>query len=310
MFSLPNTLKRATKLLVMAVVTLALITAAIPSISYAGSRSPIPDPGTLTVSAFRYPQFFSLPGASVAVFDTSGSEVISGMTNQAGAVEFKLKQGAYHLVITAPKFERWQGSATIEGGSQTSVDALMWATAELGTFTTLGRDGLTKAMLTGVRVTIHDLKGYEIASGYTNAKGKFTTKLPQNSYVVAMELDQYEGQKTELVVKAGATLFHEALLMPLAPPPPMSGQLYVLVLDDSNKSPVYDAIVTLVDTGGTVVAKGATDKDGNVDFSLNFGTYLLVVKYEGYATWTQDVRIESATTKVAVSLSKDPVPAR
>jgi hypothetical protein len=232
------------------------------------------------------------------------------MTNQAGAVEFKLNEGDYHLVITAPKFERWQGSATVVGGWQTSVDALMWVTAELGTFTTIGRDGFTKAMLTGVHVTIHDLKGYEIASGYTNAKGKFTTKLPQNSYVVAMELDQYEGQKTELVVKAGATIFHEALLMPLAPPPPMAGQLYVRVVDDSNKAPINDAIVTLVDADGTVVAKGATDKDGNVDFSLNYSTYLLVVTYEGYATWTQDVRIESAITKVAVSLSKDPVPAR
>ncbi len=309
MVTLFRSIKRAAKLSGMAMVIVALATMTFP----AGSRAAInpskdmgtPGPGevfqgasapnegkqgVLELNAYSYPLWLGIPGAGVIVRDLSGTLIAKGSTNQSGNAELKLSPGIYIVTVVADEFENWASQVEIRGGTKTATDAVMWRTDQTGAVSITAMDGVTKALLKGVQVTIYDRGGFRMAVGTTNIKGYYYVKLPANTYTFVMELDKYVAQKTMLDVIVGKDIHYDAILMPGI------GMLDVHVVDTISKDPIPGANVTVAESTGKIVAQGTTNKVGTISFDLIEGRYVVTASAPNYMTMSTEVVIIAGNT--------------
>ncbi|MEM1813369.1 MAG: carboxypeptidase-like regulatory domain-containing protein, partial [Sulfolobales archaeon] len=89
---------------------------------------------------------------------------------------------------------------------------------------------------------------------------------------------------------------------------PLSRKYYTLTLlvrDDAD-NPALGALVTLIDTAtGTTVARGVVGGDGKYSTSVYYGSFQLIVSYEGFSDFVKSIDL---TTDITERIVLKPLP--
>jgi hypothetical protein len=163
------------------------------------------------------------------------------------------------------------------------------------------------AGLAGARVTITDRTGRQHGRAVTDETGSYAIPVPvPGRYLVTSGADGYQPHIAE-VMSHGAALRHDATLAEAAgstgpapmpadePVGPAVGMLVGTVLSATTGRPVPDALTTLTDLDGGVVASTVTGLDGQFVFDeLPLGSYTLTAS--GLAPQSTSVQLNPGDT--------------
>ncbi|MCX8185725.1 MAG: carboxypeptidase-like regulatory domain-containing protein [Sulfolobales archaeon] len=79
-----------------------------------------------------------------------------------------------------------------------------------------------------------------------------------------------------------------------------------LIVNDDRDSPVFGATVTLIDTStGSLVARGITDNNGRYSISTYYGSFQLIISYEGFYDYIKSIDL---TTSITEKIKLQPQP--
>lgn len=173
-----------------------------------------------------------------------------------------------------------------------------------GILTVYVNHATTHTTIVHATVVVQDMFSNNQIKGLTDGAGYYKVNLPAGSYTVEVLADGFETQKAQVGVKVGATSRLAFMLQPnnsvVTPPPPAfmvpKSTLYVRAIDGHTGSTVANATVSVRNTDGKEVVKGATDSAGEFKVDLPQGEYVVVLESPIYQSY-----------KVAVFLNSDPV---
>lgn len=80
-----------------------------------------------------------------------------------------------------------------------------------------------------------------------------------------------------------------------------------LIVNDDRDNPVFGAIVTLIDTStGSMIARGITDVNGRYSISTYYGSFQLIISYEGFNDYIKSIDLTTDFTE-KVKLQPQPL---
>lgn len=141
-----------------------------------------------------------------------------------------------------------------------------------GDITIFKTDGSTGDKLVGAGFRVYDVNGEVVAEGYTGEDGTVTFELRYGEYTVA-EFAAPEGYVLDDAGYAFKIEEHGQKLSVDLANTKIKGKLVLSKVDAETEALLPGAGFRIYDVNGEVIREGVTDKKGNVEFDLEFGTY-------------------------------------
>jgi hypothetical protein len=238
--------------------------------------------GPLIYGHVRQPGGTPLADATVTLIDPAGRQAGRGSTGADGTYRISTPgQGTYTLIAMAGAY-RPHASAVRAGDEPLQVDVLLTGASRL---TGTVRRAETGSPLTGVTVTLADLRGEVVAADSTGEAGRYLIEdLAPGRYTLALSAPSFQPTALQVVVADGEESTQDAELRASAR---VEGAAHTAA-----GTAVPDARVTLLDTDGNVVAMATTGPDGRYSFEdLVEGDYTVIAS--GYPPAASKVRISS-----------------
>lgn len=141
-----------------------------------------------------------------------------------------------------------------------------------GEVTVFKTDKATGDKLVGAGFRVFDTDGNVVDEAYTGEDGTVTFSLRYGDYTVA-EFDAPEGYVLDETPYAfSVTEDGQKISVDMANTK-IKGKLVISKVDADTEELLPDAGFRIYDVNGKVIKEGSTDKNGNVEFDLEFGTY-------------------------------------
>ena len=141
-----------------------------------------------------------------------------------------------------------------------------------GDITIFKTDEATGDKLVGAGFRVFDANGEAVAEGYTGEDGTVTFELRYGEYTVA-EFAAPEGYVLDDAPYAFSVKEHGQKISVDMANTKIKGKLVISKVDAETEELLPGAGFRIYDVNGEVVREGVTDKEGNVEFDLEFGTY-------------------------------------
>ncbi|MBF4999241.1 DHA2 family efflux MFS transporter permease subunit [Nocardia sp. BSTN01] len=207
----------------------------------------------------------SIPGAALTLIDQRGHQVSRATTDGAGGYRLSVPDaGNYVLIVSAEGYQPAAVNVAIGSEPQT-VDLTLLGSGELSGIVTEGPG----RPLAGVTVTLTDRRGEVVGAAVTGADGAYACHgIVAGTYTLVAVAGHRRPDATTLTVPETGMLRYD---IELAPTAVLSGRVR------SERGPVAHAHVTVLDSGGAVVAAALTDGDGRYRIDdLPAGDYTVV----------------------------------
>lgn len=141
-----------------------------------------------------------------------------------------------------------------------------------GDITIFKTDEATGDKLVGAGFRVFDENGEAVAEGYTGEDGTVTFELRYGEYTVA-EFAAPEGYVLDDAPYAFSVKEHGQKISVDMANTKIKGKLVLSKVDAETEELLPGAGFRIYDVNGEVIREGVTDKEGNVEFDLDFGTY-------------------------------------
>ena len=141
-----------------------------------------------------------------------------------------------------------------------------------GDITIFKTDEATGDKLVGAGFSVFDANGEAVAEGYTGEDGTVTFELRYGEYTVA-EFAAPEGYVLDDALYAFSVKEHGQKISVDMANTKIKGKLVISKVDAETEELLPGAGFRIYDVNGEVIREGVTDKEGNVEFDLEFGTY-------------------------------------
>ena len=141
-----------------------------------------------------------------------------------------------------------------------------------GDITIFKTDEATGDKLVGAGFRVFDANGEAVAEGYTGEDGTVTFELRYGEYTVA-EFAAPEGYVLDDAPYAFSVKEHGQKISVDMANTKIKGKLVLSKVDAETEELLPGAGFRIYDVNGEVIREGVTDKEGNVEFDLEFGTY-------------------------------------
>ena len=141
-----------------------------------------------------------------------------------------------------------------------------------GDITIFKTDEATGDKLVGAGFRVFDANGEAVAEGYTGEDGTVTFELRYGEYTVA-EFAAPEGYVLDDAPYAFSVMEHGQKISVDMANTKIKGKLVLSKVDAETEELLPGAGFRIYDVNGEVIREGVTDKEGNVEFDLEFGTY-------------------------------------
>lgn len=141
-----------------------------------------------------------------------------------------------------------------------------------GEITIFKTDRATGDKLIGAGFRVFDENGEVVTEGYTGEDGTVTFHLRFGDYTVA-EFDAPEGYVLDEAPYAFSVKESGQQISVDMANTKIKGKIVIFKVDADTEALLLDAGFRIYDVNGEVVQEGYTDKNGNVEFELEFGTY-------------------------------------
>lgn len=141
-----------------------------------------------------------------------------------------------------------------------------------GDITIYKTDEATGDKLVGAGFRVFDETGEVVTEGYTGEDGTVSFNLRYGKYTVA-EFDAPEGYVLDDAPYAFEVTEHGQKISVDMANTKIKGKLVISKVDAETEELLPGAGFRIYDVNGEVIREGVTDKDGNVEFDLEFGTY-------------------------------------
>lgn len=214
-----------------------------------------------------------LASATVTLTDQRGRQYDHCWTDEAGAYQLTAPQPGDYLVICAYGAYQPHAAVVALAGGCVEHDATLTGYGAVGGTVTSAATG---AEVPAATVTVIDTSGDVVAGTETDGAGTYEVRrLAPGDYTVAVAADGRRPEAMTVGVPLGGRIRHDVVLTGHA-------RLSGTVRASSTGTPVNEALVTLTDADGAVVATWITGPDGGYDFDeLTAGDYTLSAT--GYA---------------------------
>lgn len=214
-----------------------------------------------------------LAGATVTLTDPRGRQLDHAWSDEHGEYRLTPPTGGTYIVICA--YGRFQPNAALVAVAEAPVRhdiALTGASSISGTVTL--REGAQP--VSGAVITLIDVRGTVAGTTVTGPDGTYElADVSEGTYTIAVAAGEFQPVAAAVTVPLGARLRHDVELAGRC-------RLIGTVRAASTGRPVEEALVTLVDAQGGVIATQITGADGLYDFDdLPEGDY--TVTASGYA---------------------------
>ncbi len=250
------------------------------------AAAPLSGPGV--IGTVRRVDGHGLPEVVVTIADAAGRQEAREATDHGGRYAVALrKEGTYLVVVSAGNHQPHAALVGVRADTPTVHDVTMSGTS--------GVYGLVKSgsgPVAGAAITLIDARGDVAASGIADNTGHYRIKgVPDGAYTLTAASAGHQPVAASVRLDIGATVERDLDL------PPRS-RLVGTVNAAGSGRPVADAIATLVDAGGVVVASMLTGPDGEFTFDdLAAGTYTLTAR--GYSPVAQTVHVQAGVQATA-----------
>jgi hypothetical protein len=169
-------------------------------------------------------------------------------------------------------------------------------------------DTLGKGPIYAAAVMVYDMSGALISKGITNKGGWFNDELEAGKYVVTAVAGGYITNKAVVGVEGGSeTVTKLGLDKEVVA---AQGILKVRIWDVSGPAPkpLAGVSIRVMNTDGTVVAKGFTTNEGLFTVALDAGSYSISATRTGYKPITEAaVVVSNQETAANITLEKEAV---
>ncbi|GAA1872957.1 MFS transporter [Pseudonocardia ailaonensis] len=213
-----------------------------------------------------------LPEAVVTLTDPAGRQEGRTVTGQDGTYRIPLANGGTYLVVaTSGAFQPYAAMVAVADKPVRHDIPLAGTCGVRG----LVRDG-AGGVITEATVALIDARGDVAATGRPDETGRYTLEgVPEGRYTLTVTGPSFAPVAASVELRTGLTTDHDVEL-------PRRARLTGSVVAASDGRGVGEALATLIDARGTVVASTVTGPDGSFAFeNLPGGTYTLTAS--GYA---------------------------
>jgi EmrB/QacA subfamily drug resistance transporter len=213
-----------------------------------------------------------LADAVVTLTDPAGHQEGRTATGPDGAYRIPLQHGGTYLIVaTSGSFPPYASMVAVADKPVRHDVPLTGACAVRGTVR--AGDGTPVAEAT---LALIDARGDVAATGRPDETGRYRLEgVPEGRYTLTATGPGFAPVATSVELRAGATTDHDVAL-------PQRARLTGTVVAASDGRGIPEALATLIDADGAVVASTVTDADGGFVFEdLPGGTYTLTAS--GYA---------------------------
>lgn len=166
-----------------------------------------------------------------------------------------------------------------------------------GDITIFKTDDATGEKLIGAGFRVLDENGEIVIEGYTGDDGTVTFHLRYGDYTVA-EFDAPEGYVLDEASYAFSVTEHGQQISVDMANTKIKGKVSISKVDADTEELLPNAGFRIYDVNGKIVQEGYTDKNGNVEFELEFGTYF-------YQEFDAPEGYEIDDTKYEFSITED-----
>ncbi|MGR6964597.1 MFS transporter [Geodermatophilus sp. URMC 61] len=221
-----------------------------------------------------------LAGASVTLADVTGRQVDRASSGDDGGYRLRPATGGTYLLIAAAPQLAPNAAMVAVADSAVHRDVVLAGSGEIrGTLC-----GATGAPLPGALVTLTDVQGEVVGSTTTAADGAFALgELLAGVYTLTAQAPGHQPVAGTVDLPDGGTVVRDLVLIGGA-------RLSGTVRAASDRRPLPEATVTLLDEAGTVLATTRTGGDGGYAFSdLLPGDY--TVTASGFAPVAEALRL-------------------
>jgi len=225
----------------------------------------------------------AVTGAVLTLINHAGQQVARTTSGPDGAYQLTAPlDGVYVLIVSAAGHQPHASTVHV-AGARLTVDVVLTGTARLrGVLYSAGR----QSVVASATVTLTDLRGEVVGATTSDADGRY-------------EFEELLGGDYTLVVSAAK---HRPIALAVTAPGsgesvtdvelPNAARLTGVALSGPDNRPVRDARVTLVDSGGNVVAMTTTDTAGEYAFpDLSEGEYTVIAS--GYPPASSHCRVSA-----------------
>ncbi|MCE0761828.1 MFS transporter [Pseudonocardia kujensis] len=238
-----------------------------------------------------------LPEAVVTVTDPAGHQEGRAVTGPDGGYRIPLANGGTYLVVaTSGAFQPYAAMVAVADRPVRHDVPLAGTCAVRG----LVRDG-EGTPVDDATITLIDARGDVAATGRPDAGGRYRLEgVPEGRYTLTVTGGTFAPVAAAVELRTGTVTDHDVEL-------PRRARLVGTVVAASDGRGVGEALATLIDGRGTVVASTVTGPDGSFVFeNLPGGTYTLTAS--GYAPVAAVVQVGSGG--VTTADVEFPAPAR
>jgi hypothetical protein len=244
----------------------------------AQAPAPAPSVGTAVGGLIRGGGGATLPGAIVTVVELGGRQLGRVTTKDDGSYEVGVPAaGSYVLIVAADGHQPQAATVTI------GDEPLFYELALSGTSGLAGvvRSAATGAPIAAARVVVTDLRGEVVASAETDQNGRFSIQdLVSGTVTVVASADGHRPSAVPVEVSGQGTTQCDVELR-------AGGRVKGTVRAGTEKLPLGDARVALVNAAGDTVAVTTTGSDGEYAFAdLVEGEYTVTASAYQPATTT------------------------
>jgi EmrB/QacA subfamily drug resistance transporter len=221
-----------------------------------------------------------LAGASVTLADVTGRQVDRASSGDDGGYRLRPATGGTYLLIAAAPQLAPNAAMVAVADSVVHRDVVLAGSGEIrGTVC-----GATGGPLPGALVTLTDVQGEVVASTTTTADGAFTLgELLAGAYTLTAQAPGHQPVAGTVELPDGGTVVRDLVLVGGA-------RLSGTVRAASDRRPLPEATVTLLDEAGNVLATTRTGGDGGYAFAdLLPGDY--TVTASGFAPVAEALRL-------------------
>ncbi|MEV0219815.1 MFS transporter [Streptomyces sp. NPDC050704] len=235
----------------------------------------------------------AVEGATLTLISLGGRQLGRAVAHSGGRYRLDAPSAGSYVLIAAAEGHQPQASTVVVGEEPLSHDLLLSANSGLaGTVVTAG-DG---APVQGATVAVTDVRGEALAAETTDASGAFAFgELPQGDVTVIVNAAGFRPAALPVRVFGPRLARLDVALWPGA-------VLRGTVRAGTDRRPLTDARVTLVDRAGNVIGTATTGPDGGYAFTdLDAGDYSVIAG--GYPPVAAPVAVDGPGRELDLELA-------
>ncbi len=226
-----------------------------------------------------------MPSTALTLSDLQGRQLGQGRADADGDYRLLPPSGGSYIVICSAAGHHPRAAVVSVGAETTRHDVTLAGTSRLGGTVRLGE---TDEAVPAAVVTLLDLHGTVVAAEHTGPDGSYGfDDLIEGSYTLTAMSAEHQPVATAVTVPPAATVVRDLTMAQRA-------RLSGAVVSATTGKPVDEALVTLLDATGSVVAAAATGADGTYAFDdLPTGVYTLTAT--GYPPVATEVHLPAGS---------------